>query len=74
MKVLVAVSFGFISSTLILRLLERSNFVVDIDNHNDCFNTYIKEGRLARYVDNTNYTHLRIDLGGRTSLNASAVR
>jgi nucleoside-diphosphate-sugar epimerase len=35
MKILVTSAAGFIGSTLILRLLERGDTVIGIDNHND---------------------------------------
>jgi len=68
MKILVTGAAGFIGSTLILRLLERGDTVIGIDNHNDYYDPAIKEARLARYVDRPNYTHLRIDLGDRVAM------
>jgi UDP-glucuronate 4-epimerase len=61
-KVLVTGSAGFIGSALTLRLLERGDTVIGIDNHNDYYDPEIKEARLARHADHPNYTHLRIDL------------
>ena len=68
MKVLVTGAAGFIGSTLILRLLDRGDTVIGIDNHNDYYDPAIKEARLARYADHRNYTHLRIDLADRTAM------
>ena len=68
MKVLVTGSAGFIGSTLVLRLLARGDTVIGIDNHNDYYDPAIKEARLARYADNPNYTHLRIDLSDRKAM------
>lgn len=68
MKILVTGAAGFIGSTLILRLLERGDSVVGIDNHNDYYDPDIKEARLARYADQSNYKHLRIDLGDRVAM------
>lgn len=68
MKVLVTGSAGFVGSTLILRLLARGDTVIGIDNHNDYYDPAIKEARLARYADNPNYTHLRIDLADRNAI------
>ena len=68
MKVLVTGSAGFIGSALALRLLERGNVVIGIDNHNDYYDPAIKEARLARFDKNPNYTHLRIDLADRPAI------
>jgi len=68
MKVLVTGAAGFIGSALILRLLDRGEIVVGIDNHNDYYDPAIKEARLARYADHPHYTHLRIDLGDRQAI------
>jgi UDP-glucuronate 4-epimerase len=45
---------GFIGSTLILRLLDRVDTVIGIDNHNDHYDPAIKEVRLARYANHSN--------------------
>jgi UDP-glucuronate 4-epimerase len=68
MKVLVTGSAGFIGSTLTLRLLERGDSVVGIDNHNDYYDPAIKEARLARHANHPNYTHLRVDLADRKAM------
>ena len=65
MKILVTGSAGFIGSALTLRLLTRGDTVVGIDNHNDYYDPAIKEARLERFIDNPNYTHLRVDLTNR---------
>jgi UDP-glucuronate 4-epimerase len=68
MKVLVTGSAGFIGSTLVLRLLERGDTVIGIDNHNDYYDPAIKEARLARFANHPKYTHLRIDLADRKAI------
>jgi len=68
LKVLVTGAAGFIGSTLILRLLDRGDTVIGIDNHNDYYDPAIKEARLARYEDHCNYKHLRIDLADRAAM------
>jgi UDP-glucuronate 4-epimerase len=65
MKVLVTGSAGFIGSALSLRLLERGDEVIGIDNHNDYYSQQLKEDRLAHYIENPNYTHIRGDLADR---------
>ena len=67
-KILVTGSAGFIGSALTLRLLERGDTVIGIDNHNDYYDPAIKEARLARHVNHPNYTHLRIDLADRQAI------
>ena len=62
MTVLVTGSAGFIGSALTLRLLQRGDRVVGIDNHNDYYDPAIKEARLGRYLENEGYSHYRADL------------
>ena len=48
MKMLVTGSAGFIGSMLSLKLLDRGDEVVGIDNHNDYYDPKIKEARLEK--------------------------
>jgi len=59
---------GFIGASLAIRLLERGDTVMGIDNHNDYYDPSIKEARLARFINHPNYTHLRIDLKDREAI------
>lgn len=68
MKVLITGAAGFIGSSVVLRLLERGDTVIGIDNHNAYYDPAIKEARLARHASHSNYTHLRIDLGDRKAM------
>jgi UDP-glucuronate 4-epimerase len=68
MKVFVTGAAGFIGSTLSLRLLERGDTVIGVDNHNNYYDPVIKEARLARHANHPNYTHLRIDLADRQAI------
>jgi UDP-glucuronate 4-epimerase len=68
MKILVTGSAGFIGSALTLRLLERGDTVIGIDNHNNYYDPALKESRLARHANHSNYTHLRIDIADRPSI------
>ena len=71
MKILITGTAGFIGSALALRLLERGDTVIGIDNHNDYYDPAIKEARLARHSRHPNYTHLRIDLADRKAMEAA---
>ncbi len=62
MKVLVTGSAGFIGSALSIRLLERGDEVIGIDNHNDYYDPSLKEARLSRHIDHVNYTHMHMDI------------
>ncbi|MGA7982843.1 MAG: NAD-dependent epimerase [Chromatiaceae bacterium] len=65
MKVLVTGSAGFIGSALSLRLLERGDEVIGVDNLNDYYDVRLKQARLARTLDHPAYTDVRIDIGDR---------
>ena len=62
MKVLVTGSAGFIGSALSIRLLDRGDDVVGLDNHNNYYDPELKEARLSRYLDNPKYEHIRADI------------
>tara|TARA_B110000971_G_scaffold54669_1_gene55627 strand:- start:680 stop:1687 length:1008 start_codon:yes stop_codon:yes gene_type:complete len=68
MKILVTGSAGFIGSMLSIRLLERGDEVVGIDNHNNYYDPKIKEARLERLVKYKNYKHYKTDLNDNKKL------
>ncbi|MDH3830379.1 MAG: NAD-dependent epimerase [Gammaproteobacteria bacterium] len=70
MKVLVTGAAGFIGSALSLRLLDRGDEVVGIDNLNDYYDIELKKSRLARTRDHPAYTDVRIDLEDREGIAA----
>jgi len=65
---LVTGSAGFIGSALSIRLLDRGDEVVGIDNHNDYYDPKLKEVRLARHADHPKYTHIRMNLEDREAM------
>jgi len=68
MKVLVTGSTGFIGSALSIRLLDRGDTIIGIDNHSDYSDPALKEARLERHSDHPNYTHIRMNLEGREAI------
>ena len=71
MKVMVTGSAGFIGSATAMRLLERGDTVVGIDNLNDYYDPDLKRARLARHADHPNYVHLTLDLADRAGMEAA---
>lgn len=65
LKVLITGAAGFIGSALCLKLIERGDILIGIDNHNNYYDPALKESRLARHVNHHNYTHIRMDLTDR---------
>ena len=68
MKILVTGSAGFIGATLALRLLERGDEVVGLDNLNDYYDVRLKRARLARLQAYPGFTEVRASLEDRAAL------
>jgi len=68
MKVLITGSAGFIGSALALRLLERGDVVIGIDNLNDYYDVDLKNARLARTLAQPGYTDIRMSLEDREGI------
>jgi UDP-glucuronate 4-epimerase len=68
MKVLVTGTAGFIGSHLAMRLLDRGDHVVGLDNMSDYYDVNLKKARLARFIDHPNYTHIQADLADRAAV------
>jgi len=62
MKLLITGAAGFIGSAIVIKLLNRGDEVVGIDNHNNYYDPDLKEARLARHINHENYTHIRMDI------------
>jgi UDP-glucuronate 4-epimerase len=67
-KVLVTGAAGFIGSAVSIRLLDRGDTVIGIDNHNDYYDPALKEARLDRHKNHSNYTHIRMNLEDREGM------
>jgi UDP-glucuronate 4-epimerase len=68
MKVLVTGTAGFIGSHVAIKLLERGDEVVGIDNLSDYYDVNLKKARLARFADHPAYTHVHADLADRSAI------
>jgi UDP-glucuronate 4-epimerase len=71
MRVLITGVAGFIGMHLALRLLERGDEVVGIDNFNDYYDVSLKETRLQRIVDadtTGKFKFIRLDLADRDGM------
>ena len=62
MKILVTGSAGFIGSALSIKLLDRGDSVIGIDNHNNYYDPALKESRLSRHINHKNYIHIHMDI------------
>jgi UDP-glucuronate 4-epimerase len=65
MNILVTGAAGFIGSTLALRLLERGDRVVGLDNLNDYYDVSLKNARLARLRAFNNFEFEKADIADR---------
>ncbi|NII54589.1 NAD-dependent epimerase [Luteibacter sp. SG786] len=71
MKVLVTGTAGFIGSHVAMRLLDRGDEVVGIDNLNDYYDVGLKQARLDRFRHDPRYTHVHADLADRDAIAAA---
>ncbi|MDX9715157.1 MAG: NAD-dependent epimerase [Dissulfurispiraceae bacterium] len=67
-KILVTGAAGFIGSTLSIRLLDRGDTVVGIDNMNDYYDVTLKEARLARLTSRQGFTFVKLDIADRDGM------
>ena len=66
--ILVTGSAGFIGFSLCLKLLERGDNVIGIDNHNNYYDPELKNKRLSKLTLFSNYIHYKIDLCEKENL------
>ena len=68
MKTLVTGAAGFIGMTLSLRLLERGDEVVGLDNLNDYYSVQLKMDRLARLQAHARFRFVKLDVADREGM------
>ncbi|SJM94578.1 Protein CapI [Crenothrix polyspora] len=68
MKILVTGAAGFIGSMQAIRLLERGDEIVGIDNLNDYYDVNLKLARLARLQNYPNFTFIKLDIADRAAV------
>ena len=68
MKILVTGCAGFIGSMQAIRLLERGDEVIGIDNLNDYYDVNLKLARLARLESYSNFKFIKLDIADREAM------
>jgi UDP-glucuronate 4-epimerase len=74
MKIMVTGTAGFIGSHVALRLLERGDEVIGVDNLSDYYDVNLKKARLARFDEHPGYTHVSADLSDREAIELAFAR
>ena len=74
MKILVTGAAGFIGSALSIRLLERGDEVVGVDNLNDYYDINLKLARLERLTDYERFKFVKLEIADKTALEELFVR
>lgn len=70
MKILVTGTAGFIGNHVALKLLERGDEVIGIDNINDYYDVNLKLARLERVKAHPSFTELRVNIEDRENIPA----
>jgi UDP-glucuronate 4-epimerase len=68
LKILVTGAAGFIGFMQAMRLLERGDEVVGIDNLNDYYDVNLKLARLARLESHPNFKFIKLDIADRQAM------
>jgi len=61
---------GFIGADVCIRLLERGDQVVGLDNLNDYYDVSLKEARLSRFAEHEHFRFVKMDLADRQGMEA----
>jgi len=67
-KIIVTGSAGFIGASLCIKLLERGDNIIGVDNHSDYYDPKIKKARLKKLKKYQNYQHYKIDICDKKNL------
>jgi len=70
LKILVTGAAGFIGAALCMRLLERGDEIVGIDNLNDYYDVGLKLARLDRLRDYERFRFVKLDIADRDAITA----
>ncbi len=66
--IIVTGSAGFIGFSVCIKLLDKGERVIGIDNHNDYYDPKIKEARFEILSQYQNYQHYRVDISDEKNL------
>ena len=58
-KIIITGSAGFIGLSLCMKLLERGDIIIGVDNHNDYYDPKLKDARIIKLQKYLNYQHCR---------------
>lgn len=68
MNILVTGAAGFIGSTVSLCLLDKNINVIGVDNLNDYYDVSLKETRLSRLKNHTNFKFIKLDIADQKKI------
>mgnify|MGYP003882978063 CR=1 FL=1 len=69
-KILITGTAGFIGHALALRLLDRGDEIIGVDNLNDYYDVNLKKDRLSHLTSNSGFTDVRLDLEDNSGMAA----